>query len=105
MALDLLQIDHSTRLSTTPFPTVLNLLNQPPRTQVCHSGPCGPCPEEGERHCPCGKALYPDLKCDEQSPLCGGTCGKVLDCGVHACQERCHYGHCNKVCTALPSHR
>lgn len=65
---------------------------------MCHSGPCGPCPEEGERHCPCGKAVYPNLKCDEQAPLCGGTCGKVLDCGVHTCQERCHYGHCNKVC-------
>jgi hypothetical protein len=21
--------------------------------QVCHAGPCGPCPEEGERDCPC----------------------------------------------------
>lgn len=56
--------------------------------QVCHAGPCAPCPEEGERHCPCGKALYPDLKCDEKAPLCGGTCGKLLDCGMHRCQER-----------------
>ncbi|WIA21924.1 hypothetical protein OEZ85_004291 [Tetradesmus obliquus] len=66
--------------------------------QVCHAGPCGPCPEEGERHCPCGKALYPGLSCDEKAPLCGGTCGKLLDCGQHACQERCHYGPCSKVC-------
>jgi hypothetical protein len=66
-------------------------------SQVCHSGPCGGCPEEGERRCPCGKAVYFDIKCDEKAALCGGTCGKVLDCGVHTCQERCHFGPCNKV--------
>ncbi|KAF6263962.1 hypothetical protein COO60DRAFT_1292737 [Scenedesmus sp. NREL 46B-D3] len=69
--------------------------------QVCHAGPCGPCPEEGERHCPCGKTLYPGLKCDEKAPLCGGTCGKLLECGRHACQERCHYGPCSKTCREL----
>ena len=37
-------------------------------SQVCQSGRCGPCPEEGERHCPCGKALFPEPKCDEKAP-------------------------------------
>ena len=65
---------------------------------MCHSGRCGPCPEEGERHCPCGKALFLDLKCDEKAPLCvGGTCGKTLDCGVHTCEEGCQSGPCYKV--------
>jgi hypothetical protein len=36
-----------------------------------------------------GKALYPELKCDVRAPLCGSTCGRLLDCGLHTCQERC----------------
>lgn len=40
------------------------------------------------------QATYPELTCTEKAPTCGGTCGKVLPCGRHTCQERCHPGEC-----------
>lgn len=30
---------------------------------VCHAGPCGGCPFEGVRACPCGKTTHPELRC------------------------------------------
>ncbi|KAI8463588.1 MAG: hypothetical protein J3K34DRAFT_526874 [Monoraphidium minutum] len=66
--------------------------------RACHAGPCGGCALEGRRSCPCGKAVYGELRCDQKAPTCGGTCGKQLACRLHACQERCHHGECGKVC-------
>lgn len=37
------------------------------------------------------------LPCTEDIPTCGDTCGKMLDCGIHTCPERCHTGSCGKV--------
>jgi NF-X1-type zinc finger protein NFXL1 len=51
----------------------------------------------GARTCPCGKTPYPDLPCDQASPSCGSTCGKLLSCGAHSCAERCHTGPCPAV--------
>ncbi|KAF5842537.1 hypothetical protein DUNSADRAFT_6781 [Dunaliella salina] len=70
--------------------------------RVCHSGPCGECPHQGVRTCPCGKAVYPELKCTEKAPTCGATCGKLLPCGLHTCHDRCHHGECSS-CRALVS--
>jgi NF-X1-type zinc finger protein NFXL1 len=55
---------------------------------------------QGTRTCPCGKEVYPDLSCTEAPTPCGATCGKLLPCGLHRCQERCHTGECSK-CRAL----
>ncbi|KAL6748565.1 hypothetical protein V8C86DRAFT_3020593 [Haematococcus lacustris] len=63
--------------------------------RVCHAGPCGGCPHEGVRTCPCGKATYPHLSCADKAPTCGGTCDKLLVCGLHHCQDRCHSGPCS----------
>lgn len=68
---------------------------------TCHAGPCGACPYEGVRTCPCGARVYPELKCDEVAPLCGGTCGKLLPCGRHHCTEHCHQGPCPQACRAM----
>ncbi|GLI68797.1 hypothetical protein VaNZ11_013294, partial [Volvox africanus] len=65
---------------------------------VCHSGPCGTCPFSGVRTCPCGKNTYDGLTCADKVPSCGGTCGKLLPCGVHRCNDRCHQGECSKQC-------
>jgi hypothetical protein len=73
--------------------------------RTCHSGPCGACPSEGRRTCPCGKVVYGELKCDEKAPSCGGTCGKPLGCGRHTCVERCHEGPCGKVGAATRGDR
>ncbi|XP_049812218.1 NF-X1-type zinc finger protein NFXL1 [Schistocerca nitens] len=61
--------------------------------QVCHAGPCGDCPLSGPRTCPCGKASFV-LPCTEETPVCGDTCGRPLECGVHRCPRRCHRDKC-----------
>ncbi|KAL3881056.1 hypothetical protein ACJMK2_033252 [Sinanodonta woodiana] len=61
--------------------------------EMCHKGVCGSCPRGGIRHCPCGKTEY-DRPCTEDIPTCGDTCGKLLDCGLHTCAQRCHTGLC-----------
>ncbi|XP_074651738.1 NF-X1-type zinc finger protein NFXL1-like [Tubulanus polymorphus] len=61
--------------------------------QTCHAGSCGPCPRAGARSCPCGKSKL-HLPCTEDIPTCGDTCGKLLDCGIHTCAQRCHTGPC-----------
>ncbi|XP_069833688.1 NF-X1-type zinc finger protein NFXL1 isoform X1 [Dendropsophus ebraccatus] len=61
--------------------------------QVCHAGPCGQCPRQGNRLCPCGKTKY-TLPCTEDVSTCGDSCDKVLECGMHKCSQRCHRGPC-----------
>lgn len=38
-----------------------------------------------------------NLPCTEDVPTCGDTCGKLLDCGIHTCSQRCHTGNCGSV--------
>jgi NF-X1-type zinc finger protein NFXL1 len=65
----------------------------------CHEvGECGECPLQGKRACPCGKRVYEGMPCDVTTPLCGATCNKTLNCGLHRCHERCHRGPCVETC-------
>lgn len=64
---------------------------------LCHSGNCNPCdmvlPKEP---CFCGKEMI-SRKCQEFRELnCSNICGKVLNCGKHYCQEKCHPGDCGE---------
>ncbi|GFV81163.1 NF-X1-type zinc finger protein NFXL1 [Trichonephila clavipes] len=63
---------------------------------ICHEGPCPSCPRSGPRSCPCGKQLFV-IPCNEDVHPCGDTCDKLLECELHRCSERCHYGPCGKV--------
>ncbi|XP_024944259.1 NF-X1-type zinc finger protein NFXL1 isoform X2 [Cephus cinctus] len=64
---------------------------------VCHRpDDCGECPTERNRSCPCGKTRYMISCKQEQVPTCGDTCGKLLDCGSHYCNMRCHTEHCGQ---------
>ncbi|KAJ4972295.1 hypothetical protein NE237_005394 [Protea cynaroides] len=67
----------------------------------CHSGPCGVCPLQGKRTCPCGKKVHEGMACDVAAPTCGSTCGKMLNCGLHRCPERCHRGPCLETCRTV----
>ncbi|XP_058075009.1 NF-X1-type zinc finger protein NFXL2 isoform X2 [Magnolia sinica] len=69
--------------------------------QGCHSGPCGDCPLQGKRSCPCGKREYVGVSCDVPVPTCGSTCEKMLSCGLHRCPERCHRGPCVETCRTV----
>lgn len=64
--------------------------------EVCHAGVCDSCPLTRPRICPCGKSTY-HLPCTEDTPTCGSTCEKVLECGMHTCNYRCHKDKCGLV--------
>ncbi|KAF5270987.1 hypothetical protein FQR65_LT05337 [Abscondita terminalis] len=59
----------------------------------CHVGTCGFCTLTQPRTCPCGKTTF-TLECTEDTPTCGDTCDKLLECGVHICFQRCHKDKC-----------
>lgn len=67
--------------------------------EVCHIIQCEPCILSKPRTCPCGKS-YHQLPCSEETPTCGDTCGKVLECGLHICNQRCHKDKCGVVSTS-----
>jgi NF-X1-type zinc finger protein NFXL1 len=63
----------------------------------CHKpGDCNKCPLESNRTCPCGKMKYAISCKQQQVPTCGDTCGKLLDCGAHYCNMRCHTERCGQ---------
>ncbi|KAK3878523.1 hypothetical protein Pcinc_016866 [Petrolisthes cinctipes] len=61
---------------------------------LCHPGPCPPCTAYIKRSCACG-AVSRDVKCSQTEPfLCGGVCGKLLNCEGHKCEKTCHTEPC-----------
>ncbi|KAH1004003.1 hypothetical protein HUJ04_003825 [Dendroctonus ponderosae] len=61
--------------------------------ETCHAGVCNSCVLTKPRTCPCGKSTY-NLACTEDTPTCGSTCDKLLECGMHTCNYRCHKDKC-----------
>lgn len=77
--------------------------------QVCHCGPCQPCPRSLSlvKTCPCSQTPLAKLlelgyserrSCSDPIPSCGKTCNKPLACGssdtIHLCENLCHEGSC-----------
>ncbi|XP_028289119.1 transcriptional repressor NF-X1 isoform X2 [Parambassis ranga] len=77
--------------------------------QVCHRGPCQPCPRSPSlvKTCPCSQTTLTKLlelgyserrSCSDPIPSCGKTCNKPLACGsndtIHFCENICHEGSC-----------
>merc|ERR1719334_1344569 len=68
-------------------------------TLTCHSGSCSGCPRRIEEvtRCACGKTTFPTItrkSCLDPLPTCGKKCGRMLKCGEHFCNEKCHDGPC-----------
>lgn len=61
--------------------------------EVCHEHLNNSCPLTQSRTCPCGKKPY-SIPCTEETPTCFDTCDKLLDCGTHTCNYRCHKEKC-----------
>uniref|UniRef100_A0A8C2IK94 Nuclear transcription factor, X-box binding 1 n=1 Tax=Cyprinus carpio TaxID=7962 RepID=A0A8C2IK94_CYPCA len=69
--------------------------------QVCHSGPCQPCPLRVQQDCFCG-VVFREVACGTDCGhfdgsgyfSCCKTCGKMLDCRSHRSQQLCHPGQC-----------
>lgn len=73
---------------------------------LCHAGPCEKCEEKVQQDCygchekrevPCGSSE--DFA---NSYSCGSVCSRVLDCGNHTCEVKCHPGPCES-CPDLPA--
>ncbi|KAL3617605.1 NF-X1-type zinc finger protein nfxl1 [Castilleja foliolosa] len=65
---------------------------------TCHPGPCGECELLPGRikTCCCGKTgLNEDrASCLDPIPTCSKVCDKILPCGTHRCENKCHSGVC-----------
>ncbi|XP_059151561.1 NF-X1-type zinc finger protein NFXL1-like [Physella acuta] len=59
----------------------------------CHSGECLTCTQTSIQSCCCGKKKM-ERPCDSVSWKCDQICGKVLNCGNHLCEVKCHSGPC-----------
>lgn len=67
---------------------------QHPCTLRCHPGPHIICQSFVERSCGCGKSSK-TFQCSMKETFeCDAICEKILNCGIHKCQQRCHQGEC-----------
>ena len=59
--------------------------------QICHSGNCSACMNTVEIKCRCGRTTSKTIchQGTEEKPQCARTCKTLLNCGRHACDERC----------------
>nr|XP_037291672.1 LOW QUALITY PROTEIN: transcriptional repressor NF-X1-like [Rhipicephalus microplus] len=71
----------------------------------CHTGSCDPCARTVQQKCFCGKQKRESLCTLESNASsefsCGDPCGRSLHCGLHTCEEECHFGECGP-CPLLP---
>lgn len=63
-------------------------------TEICHTGPCGSCLRVVDIICRCGRTTSRTIchQGDEERPQCMRLCRTNLNCGRHACDERCCTG-------------
>ncbi|KAF2099141.1 hypothetical protein NA57DRAFT_17422, partial [Rhizodiscina lignyota] len=69
-----------------------------PCQELCHAGPCPPCPNMGpSQMCFCGRETVTKRCIDtdyENGWTCGAVCGELMPCGEHYCTRSCHEGLC-----------
>ncbi|KAG5229734.1 NF-X1-type zinc finger protein [Salix suchowensis] len=80
--------------------------------RICHVGPCDSCQVSVSDSCFCKKkmevvlcgdlAVKGEVKAEDGVFSCNATCGKMLDCGNHMCDETCHPGPCGD-CELMPA--
>eukprot|EP01117_Protostelium_nocturnum_P015566 TRINITY_DN6052_c0_g4_i4.p1 TRINITY_DN6052_c0_g4~~TRINITY_DN6052_c0_g4_i4.p1 ORF type:complete len:1098 (+),score=309.46 TRINITY_DN6052_c0_g4_i4:146-3439(+) len=63
---------------------------------ICHSRDvkCPPCTVLVQKECVGGHNVKRSVACYIQEVLCGRSCNKPLECGVHLCKRMCHSGPC-----------
>ncbi|KII65721.1 Transcriptional repressor NF-X1 [Thelohanellus kitauei] len=70
-----------------------------PCESQCHSGLCPPCHDVYVYTCWCGRHQK-SIKCSEFKVItndkrsCGEICSNTLNCGLHKCQQVCHFSEC-----------
>lgn len=74
-----------------------------PCPDFCHTGPCRPCNVQVFRMCSGGHRKRVLVSCQQRTQIsCGEPCSRILPCGGHRCQRRCHTGSC-KIPTLYPA--
>lgn len=86
-------------------------------TELCHSGACKPCTNVIEQSCYCGEHVNEPRLCSESDSVqvsddgsnsaithfkCDKVCNKLLGCGNHRCDLKCHAGDC-AACSRQPT--
>ncbi|GAB1601514.1 gem-associated protein 5-like [Argonauta hians] len=61
---------------------------------LCHPGPCPPCPKILKAPCHCQRSPAKMRRCFDKIWSCGQSCGRLLLCKQHYCQQACHEGDC-----------
>ncbi|XP_044750760.1 protein shuttle craft-like [Coccinella septempunctata] len=67
---------------------------------LCHPGPCPDCTILVDKSCGCGKTKQQVMCSSEVEITCASQCDKLLKCGIHKCEEKCHIGDC-KPCIEI----
>ncbi|KAK7437497.1 FKBP12-associated protein [Stygiomarasmius scandens] len=88
----------------------------PPEVDEASGSPCPGCVRLVTKRCACGKKEVPNVRCslEREKVGCGLVCGRLLSCGFHKCERKCHSesedcGQCTSVCgkdrkLCLPAH-
>ena len=67
---------------------------------ICHEEKCMSCPISIVKDCFCGKETL-TISCGS-FPVCENKCNKILPCGKHFCDKKCHPGDCGE-CLLSPN--
>lgn len=62
--------------------------------EICHEEKCKPCLVTSIQDCFCGKETL-TVACGAL-PVCENKCNKILSCGKHFCEKKCHPGGCSE---------
>lgn len=60
----------------------------------CHPGSCPPCNMMINKSCGCGRISQTQKCCSQRLLQCEEVCGRVLNCEIHKCEQKCHHGSC-----------
>ncbi|CAM6083721.1 unnamed protein product [Calypogeia fissa] len=81
-------------------------------SRICHEGPCDSCNVEVKTQCFCGVKqelllcgrveIQGELDFEKGLFSCASPCSRILSCGNHKCEEKCHPGQCGE-CELAPS--
>lgn len=66
-----------------------------PCTLLCHPGACPTCQASVTQVCGCGSTTKTMICSQVESITCEGVCGKMRNCGLHTCGQKCHNGNCD----------
>ncbi|KAG9152424.1 hypothetical protein Leryth_015843 [Lithospermum erythrorhizon] len=64
-------------------------------THSCHFGDCPPCTVPVAKECSGGHVILRNIPCGSKEIKCNQLCGKLRQCGLHACAKSCHSAPCD----------